>query len=109
MGVKHKPALPYTAPKAKETRMLHPQAQALLRLMEERGVPPTHTLTPEEARAFYRQRRTFTQPDPPQVGAVRELEARGPAGPSRCAATARWARRRVRSCRCSSTTTAGVG
>lgn len=61
--------------------MLHPQAQALLRLMEERGVPPTHTLAPADARAFYRERRTFTQPEPPQVGAVRDLEARGPAGP----------------------------
>ena len=61
--------------------MLHPEARALLRLMEEKGVPPTHTLTPTEAREFYRQRRTFTQPEPPQVGAVRDLEARGPAGP----------------------------
>jgi acetyl esterase len=52
-----------------------------MKLMEERGVPPTHTLTPTEARTFYRQRRTFTQPDPPEVGAVRDLEARGPAGP----------------------------
>src|SRR5688572_22965484 len=60
--------------------MLHPQAQALLRLIEEKGVPPTHTLAPPDARAFYRERRTFTQPDPPEVGAVRELEARGPAG-----------------------------
>jgi acetyl esterase len=61
--------------------MLHPQAQALLRLMEERGVPATHTLSPREAREFYRLRRTFTQPDPPAVGAVRDLEARSPAGP----------------------------
>jgi acetyl esterase len=61
--------------------MLHPQAQALMKLMEERGVPPTHTLSPTDARTFYRQRRTFTQPDPPEVGAVRDLEARGPAGP----------------------------
>ena len=61
--------------------MLHPQAQALMKLMEERGVPPTHTLSPTDARAFYRQRRTFTQPDPPEVGTVRDLEARGPAGP----------------------------
>ena len=61
--------------------MLHPQAQALLKLMEEKGVPPTHTLTPGQARAFYRDRRTFTQPEPPQVAAVRDLEARGPAGP----------------------------
>jgi acetyl esterase len=61
--------------------MLHPQARALLRLMEERGVPPTHTLTPAEARAFYRDRRAFTQPDAPEVASVRDLEARGPAGP----------------------------
>ncbi|WP_332824973.1 alpha/beta hydrolase [Ramlibacter sp.] len=61
--------------------MLHPQAQALMKLMEERGVPPTHTLSPADARAFYRERRTFTQPAPPEVGAVRDLEARGPAGP----------------------------
>jgi acetyl esterase len=60
--------------------MLHPQAQALLRLMEEKGVPATHTLTPADARAFYRQRRTFTQPEPPDVAAVRDLEARGPGG-----------------------------
>ena len=61
--------------------MLHPQAQALLRLMEEKGVPPTHTLTPPQARAFYLQRRTFTQPDPAAVASVRELQADGPAGP----------------------------
>lgn len=60
--------------------MLHPQAQALLRLMEEKGVPPTHTLAPAQARAYYRDRRTFTQPEPPQA-LVRDLEARGPAGP----------------------------
>ncbi len=40
--------------------MLDPQARALLDLMIERQVPPTHTLTPAEARAFYRERRTFT-------------------------------------------------
>ncbi|MDB5899170.1 MAG: alpha/beta hydrolase fold-3 domain protein [Ramlibacter sp.] len=61
--------------------MLHPQAQALMRLMEERGVPPTHSLGPQQARDFYRERRTFTQPDPPEVGAVRDLAAPGPAGP----------------------------
>lgn len=60
--------------------MLHPQARALLRMIEEKGVPPTHTLSPVEARAFYRERRTFTQPDPPQVGSVRDLQAPGPAG-----------------------------
>ena len=61
--------------------MLDPQAQALLRLMLERGVPSTHELTPAEARAAYRERRTFTQPDPPGMAEVRELSAPGPAGP----------------------------
>lgn len=61
--------------------MLHPQARALLTLIEERGFPPTHTLTPTEARAFYRERRAFTQPEPPQAGSVRELQAEGPHGP----------------------------
>ena len=55
--------------------MLHPQARALLRLIEEKGVPPTHTLTPLEARSLYRDRRAYTQPAPPDVAAVRELKA----------------------------------
>jgi acetyl esterase len=61
--------------------MLHPQAKALLRLIEEKGVPATHTLTPPQARAFYRERRTFTQPDAPEVASVQDLQATGPAGP----------------------------
>ncbi|HSN34517.1 MAG TPA: alpha/beta hydrolase [Ideonella sp.] len=61
--------------------MLHPQARALLELMVERGVPPTHTLTPAEARALYRDRRLYTQPTPPEVAEVRSLEAEGPHGP----------------------------
>jgi len=57
--------------------MLHPQAAALLRLIEDKAVPPTHTLTPEQARSWYRERRAFTQPAPPEVAAVRELKAAG--------------------------------
>ncbi len=53
--------------------MLDPQAKALLDLMVERGVPPTHTLTPADARRFYLERRFFTQPDAPEVAAVRDL------------------------------------
>ena len=60
--------------------MLHPQARALLDLMEARGVPPTHTLPVDEARRFYRERRAITQPAPSEVGEVRELEAAGPQG-----------------------------
>ncbi len=60
--------------------MLHPQARALLDLMVQRGVPPTHTLSPQEARALYRDRRALTQPDPPMVASVENLMADGPHG-----------------------------
>ncbi|MDM0045113.1 alpha/beta hydrolase [Variovorax dokdonensis] len=60
--------------------MLHPQARALIDLMAARGVPPTHTLSPEEARRLYRERRSFTQPDPPDLARVEELVAPGPHG-----------------------------
>ncbi|MDM0033240.1 alpha/beta hydrolase [Variovorax sp. J22P271] len=62
--------------------MLHPQAQAFIDLLAQRGVPPTHTLTPAEARKFYRERRALTQPDPAEVAQVRELQADGPHGPT---------------------------
>ena len=48
--------------------MLHPDARALLDLIDKRGLPAMHTLTPVAARAFYRDRRAFTQPDAPEVG-----------------------------------------
>ena len=60
--------------------MLHPQARALLDLMVEKGVPPTHTMAPPQARTMYRERRSFTQPEPPHC-LVRELAMPGPAGP----------------------------
>ena len=60
--------------------MLHPQARALLDLMVERKVPPTHTLTPAEARSAYRDRRALTQPAPPEVSLARDLRAEGPHG-----------------------------
>ncbi|MEN9996488.1 MAG: Carboxylesterase NlhH [Pseudomonadota bacterium] len=52
--------------------MLDPQAQALMQLMIDKGVPPVNTLTPSEARASYRSRRTFTQPDAPEVFKVED-------------------------------------
>ena len=57
--------------------MLHPQAQAFLDLLVQRGVPLTHTLSPVDARAFYRERRSVTQPQPGEVAEVRELSAPG--------------------------------
>ena len=52
--------------------MLDPQAQALMQLMIAKGVPPVNTLTPLEARASYRSRRAFTQPDAPEVHQVED-------------------------------------
>jgi acetyl esterase len=60
--------------------MLHPDARTLLDLIEERKLPPMHTLTPVDARAFYRDRRFFTQPAPPEVGAVIDTRCDGPHG-----------------------------
>jgi len=60
--------------------MLDPQAKALLDLMVERGVPPTHTLSPQDARRFYLERRGVTQPEPRPVAEVRDLVATGPHG-----------------------------
>lgn len=53
--------------------MLDPQARALIDLMAQRGVPPTHTLSPADARAFYRERRFFTQAEPPALAEVRDI------------------------------------
>ena len=52
--------------------MLDPQAQELLKLMVDRGVPPVETQTPVQARESYRARRLFTQPDPPPIWGVRD-------------------------------------
>ncbi|MDP9046411.1 MAG: alpha/beta hydrolase [Pseudomonadota bacterium] len=60
--------------------MLHPQTRALLDLIEQRGIPPTHTLSVADARALYRDRRSFTQPAPPEVAKVQDLHASGPNG-----------------------------
>ena len=61
--------------------MLHPQARFLLDLMVERQVPPTHTLSPADARRLYRERRAVTQPEPPPIAETRDLQASGPHGP----------------------------
>jgi acetyl esterase len=61
--------------------MLHPQTRALLDLIEQRGIPPTHTLSVADARAYYRDRRSVTQPAPAEVALVRELMADGAHGP----------------------------
>ena len=60
--------------------MLDPQAKALIDLMAERGVPPTHTLSPADARQMYRERRSFSQPEARAMAEVRDLVASGPRG-----------------------------
>ncbi|MEI8302469.1 MAG: alpha/beta hydrolase [Burkholderiales bacterium] len=64
--------------------MLDPQAKALLQLIEQRGLPAVHQQTPAEARASYRERRFFTQPDAPEMAEVRDLPVPGPAGAVPC-------------------------
>ncbi|MDI9336484.1 MAG: alpha/beta hydrolase [Gammaproteobacteria bacterium] len=54
--------------------MLDPQTFHLLRLMEEKNIPPVNTLTPEIARELYIVRKSLTQPDAPPVGQVSEEE-----------------------------------
>ena len=61
--------------------MLNPHVKALLNLMEQRAIPPLHTLPPGQARALYRERKNLTQPAPPDVAEVRELQSSGPHGP----------------------------
>ncbi|CAD5371667.1 Acetyl hydrolase [Rubrivivax sp. A210] len=56
---------------------LDPQARALIDLIIERKVPPVHTLSVEEGRRMYLERRFFTQPHPPAVAAVSELRTDG--------------------------------
>ena len=61
--------------------MLHPQARALMDLFAERGFAPVYTLSPDEARRAYLERRFITQPPPQEVAQVQALRADGPAGP----------------------------
>jgi acetyl esterase len=61
--------------------MLHPEVRALLDLIEQRGLPPTHELGVEDARTSYRDRRHATQPPPPEVGHMENLQASGTNGP----------------------------
>ena len=52
--------------------MLDAQAANLLKLLSDNRVPPVNELTPVQAREAYLARRTFSQPDPPQVGPVQD-------------------------------------
>ena len=64
--------------------MLDVQAKAQLQLIEDRGLPAVHEVSPQEARAAYRERRFFTQPAEPTMSEVRDLSVPGPGGPIPC-------------------------
>ncbi len=59
--------------------MLDADAKKLLDLIASRNVPSYHTMPAPEARAFYRDRRFFTQPDASEVAAVENFSVPGPA------------------------------
>ena len=60
--------------------ILDPDAQRVLDMIKAAGRPPFNSLTPDEARGFFAAGRTVLQPEPPEVGEVRALEAPGPNG-----------------------------
>ena len=60
---------------------IDPDAQKLLAMLKAAGRPPLTTLTPPEARVAYLAGRALLQPDLPDVGEMRDLEAPGPHGP----------------------------
>ncbi len=57
--------------------MLDPEARALIQLLADRQVPPTHTLTAADARQAYLDRRFYSQPEPPAVADVQALQSAG--------------------------------
>ncbi|HET7339845.1 MAG TPA: alpha/beta hydrolase [Methylomirabilota bacterium] len=59
---------------------LDPQCQFVLDLIVKSGRPAYDTLSPKEARQLFRETRPASTPAPPEIGAVRNLPAEGPAG-----------------------------
>lgn len=60
--------------------MLDPHVKRLLDFLATRNLPSFHTLPPVESRAFYKERRFATQPEPQPVAAVADITVPGPAG-----------------------------
>ena len=67
---------------------LDPDCVRVLALLRESGLAPVEKLTPAEARSNYRRTRSLLQPPAAEVAEIRDLNAPGPAGPSRFAFTA---------------------
>jgi len=60
---------------------LDPQARAVIDLVARSGRPPYNTLSPKDARQLFRETRPASTPEPPQIGAVRDVLADGRLGP----------------------------
>jgi acetyl esterase len=60
---------------------LDPQARAVIDLVIKSGRPAYNTLSPKDARQLFRETRPASTPTPPEIGAVNDLLADGPAGP----------------------------
>jgi acetyl esterase/lipase len=56
---------------------IDPQAAAVIDLIVKSGRPAYHTLSPKEARQLFRETRPASTPEPPAIGAVRNLSAGG--------------------------------
>jgi acetyl esterase len=61
--------------------MLDPQTTSLLATIAQRGTPPTHRLSPEQARMAYLAQRVSLQPTGCAVGKVEDIEIPGPQSP----------------------------
>ena len=60
--------------------MIDPQVQSLLNLIVEKGVIPTHLLSPTDARKFYAERRFYSQPPAPDMASVTDFQIPGDEG-----------------------------
>src|SRR2546428_2101124 len=59
---------------------LDPQAKAVIDLIIKSGRLPYHQLSPKDARQLFRDTRPASTPPAPEIGAVKDLTADGPAG-----------------------------
>ncbi len=57
------------------------QMQAVIERINNADLPPFYTVSAPAARRMYKEARAFLSPPVPEVGAVRDLAASGPAGP----------------------------
>lgn len=62
------------------TVILDPDAALVFKAFQDAGRPAYETLTPDEAREYYRQARLVTNPDPPLLKSVEPLALTAPGG-----------------------------